>query len=291
MRSILTAYTVDTCHFAPFIGWKKTLDHPWMVGRHHSPIRIGAGYSWGRIHLPIIWWHWGYFLGGNLTYLVCCFSFSFVWINFTIKSQGGVCRSKPVMDVKNKWPKVDFLIFIHQHFCRIPIKKKAGNRYWLSLLNKDFIPILLVADFFFFYFTLYYCLISLASITGLGFVVFWLFNKIYSWKTGFPCGSVGRELACNAGDMHLIPGKIPWRRAWQSTPVFLPGESHGQRSLVGYSPWGGKESDMTEATEHVHTVEKDLDSKVTGCLFWCLWRLLWTSFTHTDQKGKWFSEG
>ena len=33
-------------------------------------------------------------------------------------------------------------------------------------------------------------------------------------------------------------GKIPWRRAWQPTPVFLPGESHGQRSLVGYSPWG-----------------------------------------------------
>ena len=41
-------------------------------------------------------------------------------------------------------------------------------------------------------------------------------------------------------------GKIPWRRAWQPTPVFLPGESHGQRSLVGYSPWGHTESDMTE---------------------------------------------
>ena len=37
-----------------------------------------------------------------------------------------------------------------------------------------------------------------------------------------------------------------WRRKWQPTPVFLPGESHGQRSLVGYSPWGHKESDMTE---------------------------------------------
>ena len=46
-------------------------------------------------------------------------------------------------------------------------------------------------------------------------------------------------------------GKIRWRRAWQPTPVFLPGESHGQRSLVGYSPKGHKESDMTEETEHV----------------------------------------
>ena len=40
--------------------------------------------------------------------------------------------------------------------------------------------------------------------------------------------------------------KIPWRTAWQSTPVFLPEESHGQRSLVGYSPWCCKESDTTE---------------------------------------------
>ena len=43
-------------------------------------------------------------------------------------------------------------------------------------------------------------------------------------------------------------GKIPWSGAWQPTPVFLPGESHGQRSLAGYSPWGHKELDTTEAT-------------------------------------------
>ena len=41
-------------------------------------------------------------------------------------------------------------------------------------------------------------------------------------------------------------GKIPWRRKCPPTPVFLPGQSHGQRSLVGYSPWGRQESDMTE---------------------------------------------
>ena len=38
----------------------------------------------------------------------------------------------------------------------------------------------------------------------------------------------------------------PWKRKWQPTPVFLPGKSHGQRSLEGYSPWGHKELDMTE---------------------------------------------
>ena len=40
--------------------------------------------------------------------------------------------------------------------------------------------------------------------------------------------------------------KIPWRREWQPTPVFLPGEFHGQGSLAGYSPWGSKELDITE---------------------------------------------
>ena len=40
--------------------------------------------------------------------------------------------------------------------------------------------------------------------------------------------------------------KVPWRRAWQPTPVVLPGESHGQRSLAGYSPWGCKELNTTE---------------------------------------------
>ena len=43
-------------------------------------------------------------------------------------------------------------------------------------------------------------------------------------------------------------GKIPWRRKWQPTPVFLPGKSHGQRSLADYNPWGHKESDTTEVT-------------------------------------------
>ena len=60
----------------------------------------------------------------------------------------------------------------------------------------------------------------------------------------------GIEPACDAGDArrHKFDpwvGKIPWRRKWQPTPVFLPGESHGQRSLAGYSPWGCQRVDMT----------------------------------------------
>ena len=51
-------------------------------------------------------------------------------------------------------------------------------------------------------------------------------------------GLSGKESACNAGNMDLIPGmgRFPWRRKWQTTAVILPGESHGQRNLAGYSP-------------------------------------------------------
>ena len=53
----------------------------------------------------------------------------------------------------------------------------------------------------------------------------------------------------------MIPGlgRFPWRRAWPPTPVFLPGEFHGQRSLVGCSPWGHKELDTDEKLTHTHT--------------------------------------
>ena len=53
----------------------------------------------------------------------------------------------------------------------------------------------------------------------------------------------------------LVPSlglEVPWRRAWKPIPEFLPEEYHGQRSLVGYSPWGHKASDTTEATYYAH---------------------------------------
>ena len=64
---------------------------------------------------------------------------------------------------------------------------------------------------------------------------------------------VVKNPSANAGDLRDLGSifnpwvrKIPWRTAWQPTPVFLPGESHGQRSLMGYSLEGCKESDTTE---------------------------------------------
>ena len=60
----------------------------------------------------------------------------------------------------------------------------------------------------------------------------------------------GKESVCQCRRCGFDPwvGKIPWRRKWQPMPVFLPGESHRQRSLAGCSPWGHKEADRTEHT-------------------------------------------
>ena len=67
--------------------------------------------------------------------------------------------------------------------------------------------------------------------------------------------------AYNVGDPGSIPGrKISWRRKWLPTPVFLPGKSHGQRSLVDYSPWGHKELDTTERLLFQQVTQAKLDS-------------------------------
>ena len=60
---------------------------------------------------------------------------------------------------------------------------------------------------------------------------------------GFPGSSVVKNLPAIQETFNPWVGKIPWRRKWQLTPVFLPKNSHGERSLAGYSLWGHKESD------------------------------------------------
>ena len=75
-------------------------------------------------------------------------------------------------------------------------------------------------------------------------------------QRGFPCGTSCKEPTCQYRthkSCRFDPwvGKIPWRRAWQPTPVFLPGKFHGQRSLRGYSPWGRKKSALL-SHKHSH---------------------------------------
>ena len=67
-------------------------------------------------------------------------------------------------------------------------------------------------------------------------------------RKGFPGGASGKQSTCQCRRPSFDPwvGKIPWRRKWLPTPVFLSGEFHGQRSLADYSPWSHKEADTTE---------------------------------------------
>ena len=65
-------------------------------------------------------------------------------------------------------------------------------------------------------------------------------------KASLVAQMVKNLLQCGRPRLDPWVRKIPWRREWQPTPVFLPGESHGQRSLAGHSPWGCKELDLAE---------------------------------------------
>ena len=62
---------------------------------------------------------------------------------------------------------------------------------------------------------------------------------------------VARMVKCGSPRFDPWVGKIPWRRKWQPAPVFLPGESHGWRSVAGYSPWGHKETQLSNFSEYV----------------------------------------
>ena len=77
------------------------------------------------------------------------------------------------------------------------------------------------------------------------------FSLVTSLK-GFPGGSVVKNPLANTGDEL---GRSHWKMKWQPTAVFLPGESHGQRSLVGFSPWGHKRVGWDLATDHIHFPE------------------------------------
>ena len=71
----------------------------------------------------------------------------------------------------------------------------------------------------------------------------------------------------DSGSFHPWVRKIPWRRARQPPPVFMPGESHGQRHLADNSPWGHKESDTTEVTKPT-LYTKCLEQSLAFYLLW-----------------------
>ena len=100
-------------------------------------------------------------------------------------------------------------------------------------------------------------------------------------NSGLPRWLSGKNLPASAGDAgdsgSILVGKIPWRRKWQPTPVFLPGESRGQRILAGYSPWGYKELDMTEQLTHTYIhIHRVLKIKKESLCITFVWIKLYT---------------
>ena len=93
----------------------------------------------------------------------------------------------------------------------------------------------------------------------------------HGWKIterGHSCWLSGKESACQSRRQSFNPWvkKIPWSRKWQHTPVFSPGKSHGQRSLVGYRQWGSQELDMTKWLNNNSNNYLEETSRVGGFL-------------------------
>ena len=84
---------------------------------------------------------------------------------------------------------------------------------------------------------------------------FYIFIDFLRFTEGLPGVSDSKSICLQCGRPGFDPwvGKVPWRRKWQSTPVLLPGKAHGQRRLVGYSPWGLKKWDITKRV-HFHLI-------------------------------------
>ena len=92
----------------------------------------------------------------------------------------------------------------------------------------------------FYFFQLYWGILDKYNCTYLKYVTWWFhFKRPYCEHLGLPRWLSAKESACQCRRHGFDPwvGRIPWRRKCQPTPVFLPGKSHGQRSLAGYSPW------------------------------------------------------
>ena len=107
---------------------------------------------------------------------------------------------------------------------------------------------------------------------GKGELELWTFSELFPSKVtaGLPWWLSGKEFACQCQRCGFNPRvrKILWRRKWQPTPVFLPGKSHEQRSLVGHSPWDHKSRAWQQQNHHHHHCAKDAKMCKAYYVFW-----------------------
>ena len=114
------------------------------------------------------------------------------------------------------------------------------------------------------------------------------------YKRGFQGGSAVKNPPASAGDMGSIPGpgRFHWRRKWQPTTVFLPGKSHGQRSLVGYSPWGRRvrHNLASKQQQYCKRYQPEMSQRKWIIYFWLFWFSLQmfsvSVYTNSGIQGK-----
>ena len=127
---------------------------------------------------------------------------------------------------------------------KIPFKQNAGNleRWWTPVFPKN---------------RLWRFCSAMKASKGKSYQLI-IEIELYWWISG-------KELACQFRRHGFDPwlGKIPWRRKWKPTPVFLPGKSHGQRSLASCSPWGCRELHMTDCSTQQQVFESAVSSRLT----------------------------
>ena len=199
------------------------------------------------IHGPFVSWWTGLTLGNwsTLSYPEFCISSSSSPLN---SSNSFPCRALNHGPNPNSLERQDSWFFSNYRYGRVPISKESQE--FLSSSSQP-VPAQLCPNLW----NPIGCSPCQAPLStefsrqeywsGLPFPTLGLNILLYLY---IPSGSVGKEYACNAGDLSLIPGSGRSLRegGWQPTLLFLPGEFHGQRSLVYFCPWGRKESDMTE---------------------------------------------
>ena len=166
------------------------------------------------------------------------------------------CISDMIKHYQSKW----------KHKVRQKKKDTCYDKYMMSNLYKNFCILQL--------YRIHWWTLVVFLVASLERRIIFLLDKVtgsYSvtgpkvtYNYTFNSGTSGKESACQCRRHKRQPlspwvGKIPWRRKWQPTPVFLPRKIHGLRSLAGYRSWGHKESDTTERAEHTQTFKIRFD--------------------------------
>ena len=156
-----------------------------------------------------------------------------------------------------------------------PIQSFMSIQYCYEIMN-TFLILWIITQYYFIYFAdqiiLTLVIRSSFKLTheSLWHASYFVFTSLTFGSQGFPGSSDGKSVCqqCRRPGFDPWVRKIPWRRQWQPTPVFLPGKFHGRRSLVGYSPRSHKESDTTEQLHFQFNFKFWYTSRYTLHIIW-----------------------